>query len=172
MCSPCSCVRPEALEAPGFSGLRPPTGRVSRKNRGQGDRGDNVTGRFSGRIRGPSTCATAPGDAWGQMRPGLVSGLAGRVAGAKTGGVLRPRPSEGRRTLGRRSALALERPLGFADERVAGGFPLDVALASPGELLGENRVHDPDVVPFDIVLVAGAGLDEVVALDALRLPRE
>src|SRR5450759_5868832 len=172
MCSPCSCVRPEALEAPGFSGLRPPTGRVSRKNRGQGDRGDNVTGRFSGRICGPSTCATAPGDAWGQMRPALVSGLAGRVAGAKTGGVLRPRPSEGRRTLRRGSALALERPLGFADERVAGGFPLDVALASPGELLGENRVHDPDVVPFDIVLVAGAGLDEVVALDALRLPRE
>src|SRR5665811_614083 len=103
------------------------------------------------------------------MRPGLVSGLAGRVAGAKTGGVLRPRPSEGRRTLGRGSALALERPLGLADERVAGGFPLDVALASPGELLGENRVHDPDVVPFDIVL-GGLARGELVALAGL--PRE
>ena len=28
----------------------------------EGDRGDNVTGRVSGRIRWPSTCATAPGD--------------------------------------------------------------------------------------------------------------
>src|SRR5450759_5830474 len=80
----------------------------------EGDRGDNVTGRFSGRIRWPSTCATAPGDAWGQMRPGLGSVFGVRVADAKTGGVLRPRPFEGRRTLGRRSALALERPLGLA----------------------------------------------------------
>src|SRR5450759_324795 len=103
------------------------------------------------------------------MVPGLGSVFGVRVADAKTGGVLRPRPFEGRRTLGRGSALALERPLGLADERVPGGFPLDVALASPGELAGENRVNGPDVVPFDIVL-GGLARGELVALDCL--PRE
>src|SRR5450759_3958884 len=103
------------------------------------------------------------------MVPGLGSVFGVRVADAKTGGVLRPRPFEGRRTLGRGSALALERALGLADERVPGGFPLDVALASPGELAGENRVNGPDVVPFDIVL-GGLARGELVALACL--PRE
>src|SRR5450759_1655679 len=103
------------------------------------------------------------------MVPGLGSVFGVRVADAKTGGVLRPRPFEGRRTLGRGSALALERALGLADERVPGGFPLDVALASPGGLAGENRVNGPDVVPFDIVL-GGLARGELVALACL--PRE
>src|SRR5450759_3513470 len=104
------------------------------------------------------------------MVPGLGSVFGVRVADAKTGGVLRPRPFEGRRTLGRGSALALERPLGLADERVPGGFPLDVALASPGELAGENRVNGPDVVPFDIVL-GGLARGELVALACPALAR-
>src|SRR5674476_660682 len=92
-----------------------------------------------------------------------------RACARDAGSAAEGSPFEGRRTLRRESALALERPLGLADERVPGGFPLDVALASPGELAGENRVNGPDVVPFDIVL-GGFARGELVALACL--PRE
>src|SRR5450759_278907 len=105
----------------------------------------------------------------GPDEAGAGVGVRGPRGGREDGRSPATPPVRGATYPGRGSALALERPLGVANERVAGGFPLDVALASPGELMGENRVHDPDAVPFDIVLVGGAALDDPVALDALRL---